>query len=93
MNEENTDFYDELLPWFNYKVTEFSKEGYDNIEAKELYFCFKNHVWKHSVPSYYYQRVFDIMNFTVNDFFDFKTLEAQIYQVSSLDEINFEDFL
>ena len=93
MADEHTDFYHELLPWFEYKVTEFSKQGYENIETKELYLCFKNYIWKKSVPHYYYQKVYDIMNLTVNQYFDYKSLEAQVFKVSALEEIDFEEFL
>lgn len=92
MAEENTDFYEELRPWFELKVSEFSKEGYSNIEADDLILCFKSFVWKHSIPSYYYQQVADILNASVNQYFDYKSLEAQVYNVSSLEEINFEEF-
>lgn len=93
MTEENTDFYEELLPWFELKRSEFVKEGYHHIETEKLYQCFKNFVWKHSVPQHYYQRVFDIMKFNVNQYFDYESLEAQVYKVASLEEINFDDFL
>lgn len=92
MTEENTDFYEELLPWFELKVSEFSKEGYSNIETSDLILCFKNLVWRHSVPQHYYQQVFEILNVNVNQYFDYKSLEAQVYNVSSLEEINFEEF-
>lgn len=93
MAEESKDFYEELLPWFELKVSEFSVEGYPNIEVRDIYLCFKKFVWKHTVPEHYYQRVFDIVRFNVNQYFDFKSLEAQVYQVSSLDDINFDEFL
>ena len=67
-------------------------EGYSNIETDDLILCFKSFVWKHSIPSYYYQQVADILNASVNQYFDYKSLEAQVYNVSSLEEINFEGF-
>lgn len=93
MAEEKPDYYEELLPWFELKVSEFSKEGYPNIETESIYLCFKNFVWKHTLPEHYYQRVFDIMKFSVNQYFDYESLEAQIYNVSSLEDIDFNDFL
>lgn len=93
MAEEHTDFYEEMLPWFEYKVMEFSDQGYDNIGSEDLYQCFKNYIWKHSVPQHYYQKVFDVMKFNVNQYFDYESLEAQVYKVAALDEIDFEEFL
>ena len=92
MTKGNNDFYEEMLPWFELKRSEFKKDGYPHIETENLYICFKNFVWKHSVPQHYYQRVFDIMKFTVNQYFDYESLEAQVYKVASLEEINFDEF-
>lgn len=93
MVEENNELFEELLPWFELKISDFAKEGYPHIELTKLYLCFKDFVWKHSMPQHYYQRVSTIMKFNVNQYFDYESLEAQVTQVSSLDDINFDDFL
>lgn len=85
--------YDQLKPWFKLKATEFNQLGYDNIQVDDIYRYFKEFSWKHTVPLHYYQQIRDIMKTTVNHYFDFVALEAQVYKVSSLDEINFDDFL
>lgn len=85
--------YDQLKPWFKLKATEFNQLGYDNIQVDDIYRYFKEFSWKHTVPPHYYQQIRDIMKTTVNHYFDFVALEAQVYKVSSLDEINFDDIL
>ena len=85
--------YDQLEPWFKLKATEFNKLGYENIQVDDIYRYFKEFSWKNTVPPNYSQQIRDIIKTTVNHYFDFVALEAQVYKVSSLDEINFDDFL
>lgn len=93
MAEEKVDHCEELLPWFELKTSQFAKMGYENIAVSDLRACFQNYLWKHAEPQHYYQKVFDIMKLTVNQYFDYESLEAQVYRVASLEEINFDDFL
>lgn len=92
MAEIADDLYAKLEPWFELKVNEFSKQGYDNIHTEDIFRYFTNFSWKHSVPKHYYQQIQDIMKVTANHYFDFVALEAQVYKVTSLDEMNFDDF-
>lgn len=93
MAEEEIAHGDELLPWFELKASEFAEMGYENIGVGDIKACFQNYLWKHVTPSHYYQKVFAVMKLTVNQYFDYESLEAQVYRVASLDEINFDEFL
>lgn len=86
------ELFTHLKPWLELKASEFSEYGYDSIHVDDLWRYFTEFRWKKAVPSHYYQQIKDIMDTTANQYFDFVALEAQVYKVTSLDDINFKEF-
>lgn len=79
--------------WLNQKVNEFKQNGYDQVTLEDLWDYCIHFLWKHHKPERYYQEVRDIMSININDYFNYASLKAQVYNVSSLDEMEFEDLL
>ncbi|WP_256864645.1 post-transcriptional regulator [Marinilactibacillus piezotolerans] len=79
--------------WLRMKQEEFSMHGYDQVTVDDLWKYCNTFLWKHSRPERYHQEVKAIMDITLNDYFNFASLEAQVYNVSSLDEMELEDLL
>lgn len=86
----NEDLYD---VWLNRKQTEFRRKGYNEITVEDLWDYCVNFLWKHEEPTRYYQKVNDILSITLNDYFNYASLKAQVYNVSSLDEMELDDLL
>lgn len=79
--------------WLNKKLNEFKKQGYDQVDVDDLWEYCNDFMWKHRQPERYYQEVSDIMSINANDYFNYASLKAQVYSVSSLDEMELDDLL
>ncbi|WP_091528214.1 post-transcriptional regulator [Alkalibacterium subtropicum] len=79
--------------WLNQKLNELKQHGYDQISLEDLWEYCLDFMWKHNGRERYYQEVNDIMSINANDFFNYASLKAQVYNVSSLDEMEFDDLL
>ena len=77
--------------WLNIIKDSFAKAGYKEVTTEDLWeFCL-NFLWKHKRPSRYFEEVRDIMALEPNDYFTYASLKAQVYNVSSLDEMDLND--
>ncbi len=79
--------------WLKKKLNELKKHGYNQISLDDLWEYCINFMWKHHKREKYYQEVNDIMSINANDYFNYASLKAQVYSVSSLDEMEFDDLL
>ncbi|MFC6464761.1 post-transcriptional regulator [Marinilactibacillus sp. GCM10026970] len=79
--------------WLKMKQEEFSKNGYDQVTIEDLWKYCNTFLWKHIRPERYHEEVKAIMGIGLNDYFNYASLEAQVYNVSSLDEMDFGDIL
>ncbi|WP_027107727.1 post-transcriptional regulator [Lacticigenium naphthae] len=78
--------------WIKYKVADFMKSGYTEIEPVDLWDFFIQFKWKRQIPAKYYSQVADIMSLEPNDYFNYESVKAQTTHVS-LQEINLEGLL
>lgn len=79
--------------WLEIKKEEFSDNGYDQVTTEDLWnYCVK-FLWKHHRPPRYHEEVKDIMTIEPNDYFNYASLEAQVYNVSSLEDMQLDDLL
>ena len=77
--------------WLNIIIDSFAKQGYKEVTTEDLWeFCL-GFLWKHKRPARYFEEVRDIMAIEPNDYFTYASLKAQVYSVSSLDEMDFND--
>ena len=77
--------------WLYYKVGEFNDLGYTTIESDDLAHYFADYRWKKSVPDNLFERIFQINQLSINEYFDFESLEAQTNKEISLDDINLSE--
>lgn len=76
--------------WVQLKLREFLRLGYGNISEKDLWTYFTTYRWKKGRPEHYHQAVSDIMQATPNDYFNYETLKAQVYEVKSIDQLDLD---
>lgn len=79
--------------WLQIKQEEFSENGYEQVTTEDLWNYCVNFLWKNHRPERYHEEVRMIMAIELNDYFNFASLEAQVYNVSSLDDMHIEDLL
>ena len=77
--------------WLYYKVDEFNDLGYTTIESEDLAHYFADYRWKKSVPDNLFERIFQINQLSINEYFDFESLVAQTNKEISLDDINLSE--
>ena len=77
--------------WLYYKVGEFNDLGYTTIESEDLAHYFADYRWKKSVPDNLFERIFQINQLSINEYFDVESLEAQTNKEISLDDINLSE--
>ena len=77
--------------WLDIIKDSFAKQGYQEVTTEDLWEFCKNFLWKHQRPTRYFEEVRDIMAIEPNDYFTYASLKAQVYNVSSLDEMDLED--
>ncbi|MGX7419652.1 post-transcriptional regulator [Carnobacterium gallinarum] len=85
--------YERIEPWLALKVKEFAKLGYPYISEDDLWNFLISFRWKRATPDHYYQQIKQIVTLTPNDYLDFASLQAQIYQVESLEEMDLDGLL
>ena len=90
MAEEKLD-KSEYEVWLNIIKDSFAKQGYQKITTDDLWDYCLNFLWKHKRPERYFGEVREIMAIKPNDYFTYASLKAQVYNTTSLDEMNFED--
>lgn len=88
---ESFAYYTKYKPWLSLKTQEFNQLGYHQISEEDLWNYVVNFCWKKKTPSHYYQQINDIMKITPNNYLDYAAVEAQVYKITSLDEMDFED--
>lgn len=76
--------------WLNIIKDSFAKQGYAEVTTEDLWDFCENFLWKHKRPTRYFEEVRDIMAIEPNDYFTFASLKAQVYNVSSLDEMDLD---
>ncbi len=72
--------------WIKRKKNDFSKKGYDNVSLDDLWLYFSHYRWKHHRPDHYIQAVREILTLTPNEYFNYATLKAQVYDVKDMEE-------
>lgn len=77
--------------WLNIIKDSFAKQGYNVVTTEDLWEYCQNFLWKHKRPARYFEEVRDIMAIEPNDYFTYASLKAQVYNVSSLDEMDLHD--
>lgn len=79
--------------WLQKKQNEFRRNGYDQVSVEDLWEYCTNFLWKLQRPERYYQEIEDILSIQSNDYFNYASLKAQVYSISSLDEMELDDLL
>ena len=92
MNTLSSDFEQYEL-WLQKKQKEFLRNGYDHVSIEDLWEYCTEFLWKHQRPERYYQEIEDILSIQLNDYFNYASLKAQVYSISSLDEMELDDLL
>ncbi len=90
MAEEKAEMV-EYEVWLNIIKDSFAEQGYAKVSTEDLWDYCVNFLWKHEKPKRYYEKVGGIMGIEPNDYFTYASLKAQVYNVSSLDEMNLTD--
>lgn len=85
--------FDRYELWLQKKQKEFKKNGYDQVSVEDLWEYCTDFLWKHQRPERYYQEVEGIVSIQLNDYFNYASLKAQVYSISSLDEMELDDLL
>ena len=80
-----------LKPWLTFKIIEFVKEGYDSISVSDLEKYVYTFLWKRKMPQTQFEQIYAINQITINDYFDFVALEAQVYQQTSLQDLDLSE--
>lgn len=76
--------------WLNIIKDSFAKQGYNEVSTDDLWEYCQQFLWKHKRPERYFEEVRDIMAIEPNDYFTYASLKAQVYNVSSLDEMDLD---
>lgn len=81
-----------LYRWWLYRLRKkFVKLGYSKVSSKDLWSYLTRFRWKHACPSSYRARILDMKQVTPNDYFTYESLNATIYNVPNLDEMDLDD--
>lgn len=80
-----------LRPWLAFKVIEFFEAGYDTVSSSDLEQYIINFLWKRHKPKKYLEQLYQINAISPNDYFDYQSIEAQVRNVTSLNEIDFSE--
>lgn len=89
MNKES--LKDRHKTWFHYKVMEFNELGYETISKEDLSHCFLDYKWKKKIPENLFEQIFQINQLSINEYFDFESLEAQTNKEITLEDINLSE--
>lgn len=82
-----------LRPWFLSKSQSIKKQGYNGIEWQDIEEYFKDFAWKRQAPKTFRARIQEIKKLHANDYLDYAKLQATVYDVHPLDEMNIDDLL
>ena len=89
MNKES--LKDRHKTWFHYKVMEFNELGYETISKEDLSHYFLDYKWKEKIPENLFEQIFQINQLSINEYFDFESLEAQTNKEITLEDINLSE--
>ena len=89
MNKES--LKDRHKTWFHYKVMEFNELGYKTISKEDLSHYFFDYKWKKKIPENLFEQIFQINQLSINEYFDFESLEAQTNKEITLEDINLSE--
>ena len=89
MNKES--LKDRHKTWFHYKVMEFNELGYKTISKEDLSHSFVDYKWKKRIPENLFEQIFQINQLSINEYFDFESLEAQTNKEITLEDINLSE--
>ena len=89
MNKES--LKDRHKTWFHYKVMEFNELGYETISKEDLSHYFLDYKWKTKIPENLFEQIFQINQLSINEYFDFESLEAQTNKEITLEDINLSE--
>ena len=89
MNKKSLE--DRHKTWFHYKVMEFYELGYETISKEDLSHYFLDYKWKKKIPENLYEQIFQINQLSINEYFDFESLEAQTNKEITLEDINLSE--
>ena len=90
MAEEQVEYF-KYEVWLNMIKDSFAGQGYKKVTTEDLWDYCTNFLWKHKRPERYHKEIKDIMSIKPNDYFTYASLKAQVYKVSSLEEMNLDD--
>lgn len=76
--------------WLNMIKDSFAKQGYEEVSTGDLWEYCMDFLWKQKRPERYFEEVRDIMSIQPNDYFTYASLKAQVYNVSSLDDMDLD---
>lgn len=93
MKESLDQEYSMYKDWLKLKASEFTRLGYANINEKDLWEYLSTYRWKKGRPKRYHQAVKDIMRITINDYFNFETVKAQVYDVKPMNELDLDGLI
>lgn len=79
--------------WLKRQVKSFEKQGYDHVSSQDLWRYLKEFRWKHEMPSSFKARIQDIKQVKPNDYFTYESLNATIYNVPTLDEMDLDELM
>lgn len=82
-----------LRPYFSRKAKAFVEEGYPAIGREDIERYFLQYAWKRQMPAKFREQKHAILALEVNDYFDFERLEATVFNVNPLDQIDIDSLL
>lgn len=82
-----------LKPCFNRKAKYFVAKGYPAISWRDIERYFIKFAWKRQMPTKYRDQKQAILDLEVNDYFDFERLEATVFNVSPLEQMDIDNLL
>ncbi|MDO4670491.1 MAG: post-transcriptional regulator [Aerococcus sp.] len=78
---------------FRKKAKAFEKAGYDNICWSDIKHYFESFKWKRKMPASIALMRQEIEALSVNQYFDYKQLEASALAVPKLEDMNWDELL
>ncbi|NEW63279.1 hypothetical protein GMA11_07710 [Granulicatella sp. zg-ZJ] len=80
-----------LEEWFQLKAKQFHRLGYDQVTSTDIASFFFEFAWKRKTPNFYTEQVNAIVRLTPNQYFDFRTMQIQTNQSTTLEDIDFSE--
>lgn len=82
---------EELKPWLLLKLIDFFHAGYETVQLEDLSRYVFQYMWKKEIPESAFERFYQINHISITDYFDFEQIEAQVYRVKTLQELDFSE--